>query len=108
MQNIILYEKFRLLIRVEPYVVYILHVNEYVSFVFYLELFAFSDLFFSIWLNDIPSQMVVHLRPLPPDPNTTDTAFSNTDDFPNIQFSSSVLAIQKLVYTLRLNESTTS
>ncbi|CAF4704083.1 unnamed protein product, partial [Rotaria magnacalcarata] len=29
------------------------------------ELFAFSDLFFSIWLNDIPSQMIVDLVPLP-------------------------------------------
>jgi hypothetical protein len=82
--------------------------SSYTSFVFYLELFRFSDVFFSIWLNDIPSQMVVNLRQLPADPNQVDKAFSSTDGFYEFQHTSAVLAIQKLEYSLRLNESKAS
>jgi hypothetical protein len=77
------------------------------SFVLYLELLAFGDLFFSIWLNDMPSQMVVNLRSLPSNANETDKPFSSTDGFPHFQHTSSILAIRKLEYALRLNESTT-
>ncbi|CAF2597816.1 unnamed protein product [Rotaria sp. Silwood2] len=69
------------------------------------ELFAFSDLFFSIWLNDIPSQMVVNLRALPTNVNETDIPFSSTNSFYDFQHTSSVLAIRKLEYSLRLNQS---
>ncbi|CAF1310968.1 unnamed protein product [Rotaria sordida] len=70
------------------------------------ELFAFSDLFFSIWLNDIPSQMLVNLRSLSMNVNKTDTPFSSTNEFYDFQKASSVLAIRKLEYSLRLNQST--
>jgi hypothetical protein len=82
--------------------------SSYTLFVFYLELFTFGDIFFSIWLNDIPSQMIVNLRQLPADPNQTDKAFSATDGFFDFLNKSAVLAIQKLEYSLRLNESTTN
>lgn len=72
----------------------------------YLDLFTMSDLFFSIWLNDIPSQMVVNLVPLPEDINTTDIPFSSTIDFSNLQYEASVLAIQKLESALHSNQST--
>jgi hypothetical protein len=52
--------------------------------------------------------MVVNLRSLPEEPNQADKAFSSTDGFHEYQYISSVLAIQKLVYALRLNESTTN
>jgi hypothetical protein len=76
-----------------------------VSIVLSLELFAFSDIFFSIWLNDIPSQMVVDLRSLPQNPNETDKPFSSTDNFGSFQHTSSVLAIRKLESSLRMNQS---
>jgi len=82
--------------------------SSYTSFVFYLELLTFGDIFFSIWLNDIPSQMVVNLRQLPADPNQTDKAFSFTDDFYEFQHTGVALGIQKLEYSLHLNESTAS
>jgi len=80
----------------------------YTSFVFYLELFKFSDVFFSIWLNDIPSQMLVNLRQLPADPNQTDKAFFSKDDFYEFQQRGVALAIQKLEYSLHMNEPTTN
>ncbi|CAF1621386.1 unnamed protein product [Rotaria magnacalcarata] len=72
------------------------------------ELFAFSDLFFSIWLNDIPSQMIVDLVPLPKHINESDMPFSSTKNFYSLQHASSVLAIRKLEYALRLNQLTTN
>ncbi|CAF1072869.1 unnamed protein product [Rotaria sp. Silwood1] len=70
------------------------------------ELFAFSDLFFSIWLNDIPSQMLVNLRSLPTNVSEADILFSSINNFYDFQYTSSVLAIRKLEYSLRLNQST--
>jgi len=79
-----------------------------ISFVLYLEILALSDVFFSMWLNAIPSQMVVNLRSFPANSNEPDQPLSSTQDFPNTLHTSSVLAIRKLEYSLRLNESTTS
>ncbi|CAM4804563.1 unnamed protein product [Rotaria magnacalcarata] len=70
------------------------------------DLFAFSDLFFSIWLNDIPSQMVVNLLSLPATVNETNVSFSSTSNFYSSQHKSSVLAIRKLEAALRLNQPT--
>ncbi|CAF3725455.1 unnamed protein product [Rotaria socialis] len=70
------------------------------------ELLAFSDLFFSIWLNDIPSQLIVDLVSSPTHINETDMAFSSKKDFYSLQHTSSVLAIRKLEYSLRLNQLT--
>ncbi|CAF2098689.1 unnamed protein product, partial [Rotaria magnacalcarata] len=70
------------------------------------DLFAFSDLFFSIWLNDIPSQMVVNLLSLAATANETNASFSSTNNFYSSQHKSSVLAIRKLEAALRLNKPT--
>ena len=49
--------------------------------------------------------MVVDLRSLPTNSNQTDKPFSSTNNFGNFQHISSVLAIRKLEYSLRMNES---
>lgn len=77
-------------------------------FLFYiLELLAYSDIFFSIWLNDIPSQMIVDLRSLPTNKNETDQPFPSQGSSTDFHHTSAVLAIRKLEFTLRLNQSTT-
>jgi hypothetical protein len=60
-------------------------------------------MFFPIWLNDIPTQMVVNLRSFPANADDND---SPTDNLHNLQQISSVLAIRKLEHALRLNQST--
>ncbi len=48
--------------------------------------------------------MVVDLRSLPQNPNETDKPFSSTDNFGSFQRTSSILAIRKLEYSLRMNQ----
>jgi len=72
--------------------------------ILHLELFAVSDTFFSIWLNEIPTQMIVNLQSLPTivqDPDST------IDNFYTLREIGAVLAIRKLEFALRLNRSTT-
>ena len=66
-----------------------------------------SDVFFSIWLNNIPSQMNTELRPL----STSETGvlpFSSAYSFFEIHHTSSVLAIRILEHELRFNQSNTT
>ncbi|CAF0720185.1 unnamed protein product [Adineta steineri] len=72
------------------------------------KLFAVSDLFFPIWLNDIPSQMIVNLRMLPTSPNETGNSFLPEKESDDLQQTSTILAIRKLEYSLRLNQSNTN
>ena len=69
-----------------------------------LDLFAFGDLFFSVWLNDVPTQLIVDLRSLPTHGKTNETAFSSTSGFYSLQHQSSVLAIRVLEQALRGNQ----
>ncbi|CAF3829428.1 unnamed protein product [Rotaria sp. Silwood1] len=62
-----------------------------------------SDVFFSIWLNDIPSQFNMNIRNLPT--GHTGESFSSTANFLRNQHDSSVLAIRILEHNLRQNQS---
>ncbi|CAF4477840.1 unnamed protein product [Rotaria sp. Silwood2] len=74
---------------------------------FYLKnnrhLVYFSDVFFSIWLNDIPSQFNMNIRNLPA--SNAGASFSSTSKFLQYQYESSVLAIRILEHNLRQNQS---
>ena len=62
-------------------------------------------MFFSLWLNNIGSQMIVFLHPLPLDnPNATD-AISQAENFSQMLYKSSLVAIRLLERSLRSNES---
>ncbi|CAF3548706.1 unnamed protein product [Rotaria sp. Silwood1] len=63
----------------------------------------FSDVFFSIWLNDIPSQLNMFIRNLPG--SHTGASFSSTSKFLQYQYQSAVLAIRILEHNLRQNQS---
>ncbi|CAF0966015.1 unnamed protein product [Adineta steineri] len=62
-----------------------------------------SDVFFSIWLNDIPSQFNMNIRNLPG--SHTGASFSSSSNFLQYQHQSSVLAIRILEHHLRSNQS---
>ncbi|CAF1016228.1 unnamed protein product [Adineta steineri] len=62
-----------------------------------------SDVFFSIWLNDIPSQFNMYIRNLPQ--SRTGSSFSSSSNFLQYQYQSSILAIRILEYNLRWNQS---
>ncbi|CAF4114441.1 unnamed protein product, partial [Rotaria magnacalcarata] len=66
-------------------------------------LMHFSDVFFSIWLNDIPSQFNMNIRHLPG--SKADVPFSSTSSFLNYQYQCSILAIRILEHNLRQNQS---
>ncbi|CAF3646362.1 unnamed protein product [Rotaria socialis] len=66
-------------------------------------LMHFSDVFFSIWLNDIPSQFNMNIRHLPA--SNAGVSFSSTSSFFNYQYQSSILAIRILQRNLRYNQS---
>ncbi|CAF1004814.1 unnamed protein product [Rotaria magnacalcarata] len=66
-------------------------------------LIHFSDVFFSIWLNDIPSQFNMNIRHLPA--SKADVPFSSTSSFLNYQYQCSILAIRILEHNLRQNQS---
>ena len=68
---------------------------------FVLALIPFSDVFFSIWLNDLPSQMNANIRYQPSKPDNGSLAFSQTARFAKLQYESSVLAIRILQQALR-------
>ncbi|CAF1408199.1 unnamed protein product [Rotaria sordida] len=65
-------------------------------------LIYFSDIFFSIWLNDIPSQFNINIRNLPE--SNTYVSFSSTSQFLQYQHEASILAIRILEDNLRRNE----
>jgi hypothetical protein len=72
-----------------------------------VELWMFSDVFFSIWLNHIPSQLLVNLLPLIVNRNEASTSILTTPDDDDLRKVASILAIRKLEYSLRLNQSHT-
>ena len=77
--------------------------------VLFLEIYAYSDVFFSMWLNAIPSQLLVNLVSIPPNPSEQPhKPFSSLDEFGEFFHISSVLAIRKLDFALRSNHSTSS
>jgi len=71
---------------------------------FYIELLGHGDVFFSIWLNDMPTQMVVDLKSVAASSKETVKAFSSTENFEIYLTASAVLAIRKLDFSLRLNQ----
>ncbi|CAF4426474.1 unnamed protein product, partial [Adineta steineri] len=62
-----------------------------------------SDVFFSIWLNDIPSQFNIDIRSLPG--SDIGLPFSSSSNFLQYQYQSSILAIRILEHNLRWNQS---
>lgn len=63
-----------------------------------------SDVFFSLWLNEMPTQMIANLTNIPPNPNETVRSFSSTANFNIYFYTSQILAIRKLDFSLRLND----
>ena len=72
---------------------------------FNLALMSFSDVFFSIWLNQIPSQMNGNIRSLPIISGINAWPLSSTYRFVEMQHNSSIHAIQILEHSLRFNQS---
>ena len=66
-----------------------------------LALINLGDVFFSLWLNDIPSQMNTLIRSQPSPARNESVPFSSTDGFQELQHNSSVMAIQVLERALR-------
>ncbi|UJR32727.1 hypothetical protein I4U23_020186 [Adineta vaga] len=70
--------------------------------------FQLSDVFFSIWLNDIPTQMITNIRYQTNPAAEKSVAFSSIPNFPTLQYQSSLAAIRILEHFLRSNQSDTS
>ena len=62
-----------------------------------------GDVFFSIWLNEIPSQLNLAIKSLPDAHGNL--SFSSTVGFDQLQYNASVLAIRLLESELRSNRS---
>ena len=71
-----------------------------------LDLLHLSDVFFSLWLNQVPVQMNANIRELPG--ASRGPSFSSTANFHNLEYRSSVSAIRILEKALRLNQSNSS
>jgi len=70
-----------------------------------VDLIPLSDVFFSIWLNDIPIQMNTNIRDQPSASPTGALPFSSTSGFGHLQYISSVFAIRILEHSLRFDRS---
>ena len=68
-----------------------------------LGLLNLSDVFFSLWLNQVPILMNANIRELPG--ASRGPSFSSTANFYELQYRSSVSAIRILEKALRLNQS---
>jgi hypothetical protein len=66
-------------------------------------LISFSDVFFSVWLNDIPVQINTDIRYLPSQLSDQSVSFSSTTHFDHLQYTSSVLAVRILERFLRFD-----
>lgn len=66
---------------------------------------SLSDVFFSIWLNDIPVQINTNIRNQPSEVFDESVSFSSTSRFGYLQHTSSVLAIRILEHSLRFDRS---
>ncbi len=64
---------------------------------------SFSDVFFSLWLNDIPVQINTNIRNQPSKSTGRSVPFSSTPQFYHFQHTSSVLAIRILERSLRFD-----
>lgn len=69
----------------------------------FIALIGLSDVFFSIWLNDIPVQMNTEIRHQPSRVSEDYSPFGLTPDFESFQYRSSVLAIRILERSLRFD-----
>jgi hypothetical protein len=66
-------------------------------------LISFSDVFFSVWLNNIPVQINTNIRNQPAKSTGRSVSFSSTAQFYHLQRTSSVLAIRILEHSLRFD-----
>ena len=66
-----------------------------------------SDVFFSLWLNDIPVQFNTNIRHQPSKRSDQSVSFSSTPHFSHLQYTGSVLAIRILEHSLRFDQSKT-
>jgi hypothetical protein len=84
-----------------------IQVNSYISSIeikfLFLALIHLSDVFFSIWLNDIPSQMNTNIRHQSSASPPGSLPFSSTPRFSHLQHRSSVVAIRTLERSLRFD-----
>lgn len=67
-----------------------------------VELMALSDVFFSVWLNEIPSQMNTDIKGMG---FGSIAAFSSTSGFGEMRYQSGIDAIRILEHALRVNQS---
>ena len=80
--------------------------TESIQFIWLLiDLLALSDVFFSVWLNDISVQMNTVLRQQTSRSSQPTVPFSSTRNFYDHQYKSSVLAIRILEQSLRSDRS---
>ena len=70
-----------------------------------VDLIRLSDVFFSVWLNNLPVQFNTILHSQPSKPSKGAVPFSSTPNFSRFQYNSSVLAIRILEHWLRSNRS---
>ena len=75
--------------------------------ILFLALIELSDIFFSIWLNDIPSQINTNIQEQSSVSPDGSLSFSSTSNFSDLQHRSSVLAIRILEYSLKNNDNIT-
>lgn len=72
-----------------------------------IDLIELADVFFSVWLNRMPVQMVTVRRQQQVSPETQRVVpFSATGDFFVLQYTGTVMAIRILEQSLRFNQST--
>jgi len=71
----------------------------------FVDLIPFSDVFFSIWLNDIPVQMNTNILYQPSKSRNESIPFSSTSRFGHFQKQSSIFAIRILEHSLRFDRS---
>jgi hypothetical protein len=70
----------------------------------FVGLIGLSDIFFSIWLNNIPVQMNTDIRGQPSRVAIDYEPFADTPGFKSFQYRSSILAIRILERSLRVNK----
>lgn len=70
----------------------------------FVDLIALSDVFFSVWLNDLPVQMNTEIYNQPSPSATGAVPFSSTARFAELQYESAVSAIRILENSLRFEQ----
>ncbi|CAF1085290.1 unnamed protein product [Adineta ricciae] len=72
------------------------------------EFWLFSDVYFPIWFNDIPTQLIVNVQSLPITENQRKADIYPIRKITELQQTSSILALRQLESSLRLNERKTN